>query len=262
MKREGGFALLIVLWSVVLLALLVTGITAAGRTEVQLAANLRGAAQAEAAADGAVHLAAFHLLDPAAPWRADGRPRQIAVPGALVTLRVTDLAGRVNPNAASRELLRALLQGVGVAGPAADGLAANIAAWRFPRVRGGLAPGLGFGSVDAGPSPEARGVPGGRAGTMRRRGRRFQTLAELSLVLGMTPDVLARLLPHLSLLTDAAPDPVAGRTRWCGGRCWRPGWRPEVSRRRPGRWRWRRRPRCRAADGSCGGRGWCWGGRD
>lgn len=73
--RDRGFALLIVLWAVVLLALLATRLMAAGRTELQLSANLRGAAEAEAAADGAVQEAMFHLLNPSDAWRADGADR-------------------------------------------------------------------------------------------------------------------------------------------------------------------------------------------
>ena len=62
-SSPGGFALLIVLWSVVLLALLATGITAAGRSQTQLAGNVRRAAAAEAAADGGIYAAAFHTTD-------------------------------------------------------------------------------------------------------------------------------------------------------------------------------------------------------
>jgi len=41
--RQRGFALLIVLWSMALLALLLTQVTATGRSETQLADNLRRA---------------------------------------------------------------------------------------------------------------------------------------------------------------------------------------------------------------------------
>ena len=53
--RQRGFALLIVLWAVVFLAFLVTQLTAAGRLETHIASNLRVAAVAEAAADGALY---------------------------------------------------------------------------------------------------------------------------------------------------------------------------------------------------------------
>lgn len=193
-SHDGGFALLIVLWSVVLLALLVTGIAAAGRSDVQLAANLRGAAQAEAAADGAVHAAAFHLLDPAAPWAADGTSRVLDQPGARVALRIEDEAGKINPNLASLELLQALLRQVGADAQAASRIAAAIVDWRFPgdapRPNGAKAP-----------QYQAAGLPYGPPNAP------FESLSELGAVLGMTPELLARLLPSLSLLNDAEPDP-------------------------------------------------------
>ena len=61
LSRDRGFALLIVLWTVALLALLATWITAAGRTEAQLAGNLRDAATADLVADGTAHEAVFYL---------------------------------------------------------------------------------------------------------------------------------------------------------------------------------------------------------
>lgn len=207
--REGGFALLIVLWSVVLLALLATGITARGRSDIQLAANLRGAAVAEAAADGAVQAAAFHLLDPAEPWQADGQQRETQVPGAIVSIRIEDEAGKINPNTASLELLRALLQAVGANQQQSSGLAASIVEWRFPR---GARPGGLASAPLIGPPP----APDSGAAMQRYRsagldygppGAPFETMRELGLVLGMTPALLASITPYLSLLNDTDPDP-------------------------------------------------------
>src|SRR5215831_8873131 len=71
--RQRGFALLIVLWSMALLALIGTRITAAGRAGAQLATNLRASAIAEAAADGAVFEALFHFMDSSdGHWPVDG----------------------------------------------------------------------------------------------------------------------------------------------------------------------------------------------
>ncbi|MDR3535940.1 MAG: hypothetical protein P4L71_05530, partial [Acetobacteraceae bacterium] len=66
--REAGFALLLVLWSLVLLSLILTQLLSAGRSEAQLAGNLRNAAMAEAIADGAVREAVFHLLGGTPAW--------------------------------------------------------------------------------------------------------------------------------------------------------------------------------------------------
>lgn len=188
-RGQRGFALLIVLVSLALLALLVGAVAASGRGEARRAANLRDAAAAEAAADGAVQAAAFHLLDPSAThWGADGLPRRLRIGDAVVLLRITNEAGKVNPNLASPDLLAALLAAAGVDQGGAAAIAAAIVAWHTPN-----APAAAYAAAgrDYGPP-----------------GAKLQSLDELRLVLGMTPAVLQRLLPHLTLATDRPPDPA------------------------------------------------------
>lgn len=189
--RDRGFALIIVLWAVVLLTLLVTQLTVTGRTELQLAANLRAAAAVEAAADGAVHEAVFHLLDNATRWPADGLPHGLVLPGGNATVRITDEGGKVNPNLASPELLRALLRRAGAEEQDADGLALAIVGWRSASRQGlgGDAPYRAAGR-DYGPA----NAP-------------FRSVAELGAVLGVTPGLLTRLQPAMSVHSDT--DPVA-----------------------------------------------------
>ncbi len=194
--EDRGFALLIVLWAVVLLTLLATQLTAAGRTELQLAANLRAGVAAEAAADGAIHAAVFHLLDTPDPWLADGVERALRVPGGQAMVRIDDEAGKVNPNTASPELLRALLRRLDADSRTADRLAAAIVDWRFPSSQG---------QPDGAKEPQYRaaGLDYGPAGAP------FRSVADLGAVLGMTPGLLSRLEPNLSVLTDSDPDPAA-----------------------------------------------------
>ena len=192
--RERGFALLIVLWSVVLLSLLGTGITASGRTDIQLAANLRAAARAEAAADGAIQEAAFHLVDPASPWAADRQPHASRNAAVAIEIRIEDESGKINPNTATPELLRALLHAVDADARTSDELPIAIADWRFPgsNARPGAA---------KAPQYRAAGLPYAPPGAP------FESLDELGAVLGMTPALLARLVPHLSIYNDRDPSP-------------------------------------------------------
>ena len=192
-QRERGFALLIVLWTLVLLTLVGTAVTAAGRSEARLALNIRLSAAAEAAADGAIEEAAAHLVD-ATPrhWPADGSVRTLRRPGAVVELWLDSEAGKVNPNTAQPALLDALLRAVGTDGRTAATLAAAIVGWRYPDVQGPVGDGqYRAAGLDYMP-PRAR----------------FQSLDEIGLVLGMTPALLDRLRPHLSLFHDGDPDPV------------------------------------------------------
>ncbi len=193
---QRGFALLIVLWTMILLALLVAEITSAGRSEAQLAANLRGAAVAEAAADGAETTAIFHYLDASAlHWPADGLWHRLRIGDAAVAVSIIDEDGRVNPNTASLELLVALLRRTGVDPGAAAHLAAAMVDWRSP-----------------GPAPSAQGakVPQYRAAGMAwgPPGGPFQSAGEIGLVLGMTPMLAARLRPHISVFTAGDVDPA------------------------------------------------------
>ncbi len=191
--REGGFALLIVLWSLVLITLIVTQVTAAGRSEALLTANLRRAAALRAETDGAVNRAIFNLLDPGSGWTADGSAHSVRLADGAAAVRITDEFGKINPSLASPAVLAALLRAVGEGSDQADELAANIVQWRFP-------------SADDAAS-------GAKAQRYRAAGRdyappnaNFQSIGEVGLVLGMTPDLLQRLAPHLTLYTDTDPD--------------------------------------------------------
>jgi general secretion pathway protein K len=192
--RQGGFALLVVLLAVGLLGLLGMRIVAAGRTDTQIASDLVQRARLEEAAEGAVAQVAFRIAavhDPA--LRPDGVTREVQVGRVAVLVRVENETDRVNLNTASAPLLRALVMEVGGVAQAAGPLAAAIVDWR---------------------TPGEDGLPGGaKAAQYRAAGRPydppgapFRSVAELGDVLGMTPELLARLAPHLTVMTDADPD--------------------------------------------------------
>ncbi len=184
--RERGFALLLVLWSMVLLTLLAIQVGLAGRSEATIAGNLRRAAVVQAATDGAVEEAAYHLLEPPPTrWAADGTAHELRTPGAVVTLRVTDEAGKVDLDTAPPALLAAVLGAAGASAADAAMLAARIVEWRFPT-----------GAV----GPDApQNAPYLRAGlSYGPPGAPFESTDELGLVLGMTPALLAAVRPHVT----------------------------------------------------------------
>jgi len=192
--RERGFALLLVLWTVALLALLGTQFLRASRIEAVLAHNLGEAASLQAATDGAVQIAIFHLLDQSRErWAADGLPRTVKVGTTEVTIRIENEGGKINPNIAAESLLTALLLRVGVAPMEARPIAAAILDWRTAtsqaHTRGAKAPEYAAAGLDYGPP-----------------GSEFRSIDELGAVLGMRPALLALLRPHLTVFTDADPD--------------------------------------------------------
>ena len=203
-RRERGFALLVVLWALAMLALLATRLTAAGHGELQLAANLRGAAVMEAQADGLVYAAIFRLMsDQPARRGDDGLDHAAAVPGGRAVVRVTSLAGRVNPNTAAEDVMAGLARQMGAPAEQAARLAAAIADWRTP---GQVARPLGAKAAQYRAAGRAYAPPGAP----------FETVEELRQVLGMEPALLARLAPHLTVAypgdpVRAAADPVVAR---------------------------------------------------
>jgi general secretion pathway protein K len=195
-RRQNGFALLIVLWVLALLALLSSFLIAAARDRAVVAGELREAATLEAAADGATRHAIYRLLDQSASrWSPDGTVHVVRIGQREVSVRLEDEAGKVNPNTASIATLTALLAGE-VAKPAdAAALAGAIIAWRTP---GGDSRALAAG-----------GTGGAGSGADGASGRPFRSINELAEVRGMTPELLDRLRPRLTLFTGSDPDLIS-----------------------------------------------------
>ncbi|HVJ51889.1 MAG TPA: type II secretion system protein GspK [Aliidongia sp.] len=196
-SRQHGFALLLVLWTMVLLALVITRLSTAGRTELRIAANLRANAEAKAAADGAVSEAIFRLNDASAlHWDADDSEHRLDRAGVRLDIHLESMTGKVNPNIAPIELLTKLLRLAGSGLPPVeagnpDAIAAAIVTWRS-------SPGPQRDALLA--SYRAAGLDHGPPGAP------FETLQELGRVMGMTPALLKDLLPHLSLYPLGPPD--------------------------------------------------------
>jgi general secretion pathway protein K len=193
-QRQRGFALLIVLWTLALLALLGSQLIAAGRGEAQLARNLMDEAVLEAATDGAVQQAIFAMLQaPGGRWMADGTLHEVRLGSNAVALRLQNEADKVNPNLAPVALVAALLVEVDAAPTTVASLAASIVAWRTNNRPAGQ------------PDPEAARYAA--AGLdYAPPGADFRSLDEVGEVLGMTPALLARLRPHMTVYSASNPD--------------------------------------------------------
>jgi general secretion pathway protein K len=145
-------------------------------------------ARLSAAADAGVMIAlhGLGLEDRARRWPFDGRPRQLYFDGVALTVAVEDEWGKIPLNRATPPMIRRLLRQVGVTGEALDSLAESLLDWmdRDDLARPGGA--------------ESRDYIASGSGVIPRNGT-IQSLEELSHVRGMTPPILARIAPSVSV---------------------------------------------------------------
>jgi general secretion pathway protein K len=197
-SRNGGFALIIVLWTLVLIAFIVARLSASGRTEIRIASNLVANAVAQAAADGGIFEAIFNLSNPQPEqrWPVDGQGREFVIGNSRVLMRLEDEAWWINPNSASPALLEALLRIAGSDPESSRRLANAIGEWvgsaAAPRPPNALLADYRAAGLDYGPP----GAP-------------LETLDELDRILGMTPLILAAIRPHLTLFGPPQPSPAS-----------------------------------------------------
>jgi general secretion pathway protein K len=198
-RGERGVALIVVLWVLVLLSMIAGTLIAEGRTEARLARNQRDRAVAEAAADAGVYSAILMLLDPRTEkrWRSDGSTNHLTFAGHALTVSVQDEHGKIDLNTASDALLLGLFQSAGLSPDAAATMVDRIVDWRTPgdlhRLNGAKEPEYRSAGYAYGP----RNAP-------------FESVSELRLVMGMTPELYDRVAPALTVYSGAQDiDPAA-----------------------------------------------------
>jgi general secretion pathway protein K len=126
-RGQRGFALLVVLSALGLLALVAASFAHTARTHIKVAAVAGAGARAEALADAGVSIAILDLIAARASGPGTSRFALDATPlvcsagsGTILAIAVQDEAGKVDLNIAGPAMIRALLEGLGVnAGEAA-----------------------------------------------------------------------------------------------------------------------------------------------
>ena len=194
-EASHGFALIVVLWFLVLIAAIGTYLMANARTESAIARNILSAARADALADAGIAQAAFKLTETSASngWNLDGVPHRLLLPAGEVVIRLHDETGNINPNHASDALMSALLEVAGIERVRARRLGAAIADWVVPRSKARRFAEEQY--REAGKSYVPPNAP-------------FETIDELQLVLGMTPEILSSVRPYLTIHTQTErPNP-------------------------------------------------------
>jgi len=191
-EGDRGFALLIVLWSLVLLALMLAIVTSGGRADLARASALRDSAQSEAAAEAAVQETIWNLLDGNGDTWPIGGFHRLREAGAVVDVQIIDDRGKVDINQSPPALMTALFSVLGMDHDHATDLGQEILDWHSQ------GPG-----ADNDPSVSA---PYREAGLgYGPPGEQFQSLEELRLLRGMTPQIYQAAKPFLTLTLEQAP---------------------------------------------------------
>ena len=192
-RRQHGFALIIALWAGVLLSVIAAHFVLGARAESRLAGNVVEGARAEALADAGVRRGILALLagDGDARWIADGRLYELPIGDGSVRIRLNSESARVDLNAAPEALIYGLLDSLarhGVLEGRAEAarIADAILDWRDADTES--RPG---GAEDR--DYKASGY------TYGARDGAFQSVAELGQVLGVTPELKARLTPWFTV---------------------------------------------------------------
>ena len=182
-RAQSGIALVLALWLAVLLTAIASGFAFSMRSEALAARNAVSLAQARAAADGAVERTAFELMRPrmTGAWTFDGQSHAWKDGDASIVASATDEGSRIDINTAPDALIKSLLMNVGgMDDAAASSLVDAIGDWRDPddlrRPNGAEAPEYAAANLKYGPA----NAP-------------FETIGEVSRVLGMTPEVFRRI---------------------------------------------------------------------
>ncbi|MBN8885882.1 MAG: general secretion pathway protein GspK [Rudaea sp.] len=198
MRRQGGVALILVMWVVALMAVLLGSFALIARTENLESRHMFDTTAARYDAIAGVELALFQLRnpDPLQRWVADGRPYEFPYEGAIVHVEVTNESGKIDLNVADSPTLMALFQSVGVDLGAAEALSDAIQDWRDAdsqvRPHGAEAPQYAAAGLDYGPT----NLP-------------FQTVSEVQQVLGMTYDLFKKIEPAITVYSGTrTPNPA------------------------------------------------------
>jgi general secretion pathway protein K len=195
---QDGFVLVVVLGLLLIASTIAAMLMLASRSQIRVEAALNTRTELESLADGLVRLTAFRLtlqqdpnttVDDRQP--VDGTTRRCKIENEIADIRVNDVAGLVDLNSTSSDILQMLLQGVGLPDADAASLAAAIQDFRDP--------------------DNVAGDKGAEIAEYQAAGRSFgpknalfETVDELDQVLGMTPELLLKLRPFVTVYSRSA----------------------------------------------------------
>ncbi len=188
-KAQTGVALILVLWITTLLTLIASSFIHAMRTDINIVGNAVTRAKLDAATSAAVHRALLEIAKPeqfADRWKSDGVPQSWQYHDMVIQLSILDESGKIDINSGNEALIRGLFKSQGLTDEQAAALSDAVGDWRDPdslkRPRGAEEPEY----VAAGLAYKPNNAP-------------FQSIDEMRLVLGMTPELFQRIAPLITI---------------------------------------------------------------
>src|SRR6185295_16428019 len=180
---ERGLALVSVLWALSILSLIAASIISTGTLSATIERNALRRAQANAAADAAIALGIVGLLDPRteSQRRLDGVRQTVSFAGTEIEVSIQDQNGLIDLNEADVSLLRGLFASAGLKADEAARFAGRIIDWR---TGGDIANFSDYWSKGLHYGP---------------RNGPFQSVDEVKLIPGMTPEVFGHIAPALTV---------------------------------------------------------------
>lgn len=187
-RRQRGFALVTVIWTVSLLAIVAVSFQREARTEIELARNLREAARAEALADaGVTAIIVEWIQNRSGDTEAIPSATQtIQAAGGKVVIELEDETGRIDINEAPEAILKGLFLSLGEQQDTASKLAAAIVDFRD-----------GDDAVTADGAEDNDYAAAGMSSDAKDAA--FEDIAELQQVAGMTHGLYASLRRHVTV---------------------------------------------------------------
>lgn len=190
-NRDQGFALVLVLWALLLLSVLAGSFLLEARAAKTIANTAVSQLRGRMIADGAINRAILSLLDPRDAVRLplDGAAREMNFLGARVVLSCESEAGKLDLNTASPQQLISIFQAQGLSNDEAEFIARQIELWRSPPRSSPVEPVLAL-YTEAGRTYGPRFAP-------------FRSVDELRLVIGITDALQAAVAPFITVWSSS-----------------------------------------------------------
>ncbi len=183
-----GFALITVLWITAFLAVIAGSVSYQARASLGLANNTVGSLKTKHAAEGALFLSVHKLInrDELQGFKLKKPNYSYEIDDVKITVSVVDESGKVDINLAPIDLLKTLFIAVGLNEKNSALISDTIGDWRD---RDGLK------RIDGAEDQDyaANGF------AYESKDDEFDSIDELSLVLGMTPEIFNKIKPYITV---------------------------------------------------------------